>query len=218
MTPMKPEQQELVATQARNGKAPADSHAHALRVRTGWVASILVLSLGTAWAATTVAPVDYSAPAQCSSARAVHDRSCDNYTGYRTRDGHPAASLADALKPAPTATAEPKARPAAGTGLKAGAAIERGVASWYGPGFHGRLTANGEVFNQHALTAAHKTLPFGTQVVVRNQRTGKEVVVRINDRGPFAKGRIIDLSKAAAERLQMVNNGHDRVVLRTVQQ
>src|SRR3954452_5351036 len=77
--------------------------------------------------------------------------------------------------------------------------IQTGAASWYGPGFHGKRTANGETFNTHALTAAHKTLPFGTKVQVTNERTGKSVVVRINDRGPYAHGRVIDLSKAAAE-------------------
>lgn len=70
------------------------------------------------------------------------------------------------------------------------------IASWYGPGFHGRTTASGERFNQHAMTAAHKTLPFGTRVRVTHK--GKSVVVRINDRGPFIKGRTIDLSKGAA--------------------
>ena len=77
--------------------------------------------------------------------------------------------------------------------------LQKGVASWYGPGFHGKKTANGERFNTHALTAAHKTLPFDTKVRVTNERTGKSVVVRINDRGPYAHGRVIDLSKAAAE-------------------
>jgi rare lipoprotein A len=77
--------------------------------------------------------------------------------------------------------------------------IQTGAASWYGPGFHGKRIANGETFNTNALTAAHKTLPFGTQVRVKNERTGKSVVVRINDRGPYAHGRVIDLSKAAAE-------------------
>ena len=77
--------------------------------------------------------------------------------------------------------------------------IQTGAASWYGPGFHGKRTANGETFNTHDLTAAHKTLPFGTKVRVTNERTGKSVVVRINDRGPYAHGRVIDLSKAAAE-------------------
>lgn len=73
-----------------------------------------------------------------------------------------------------------------------------GLASWYGPGFHGRRSANGEIYNQHALTAAHRSLPFGTRVKVTNTRTGRSVVVRINDRGPYAGGRIIDLSAAAA--------------------
>lgn len=73
-----------------------------------------------------------------------------------------------------------------------------GKASWYGPGFHGRRTASGERFNQFALTAAHKTLPLGTRVRVTNLATDESVVVRINDRGPYAKGRIIDLSRGAA--------------------
>src|SRR5215218_253220 len=77
--------------------------------------------------------------------------------------------------------------------------IQTGAASWYGPGVHGKRTANGERFNTNALTAAHKTLPFGTEVRVTNEHTGKSVVVRINDRGPYAHGRVIDLSKAAAE-------------------
>src|ERR671920_525041 len=77
--------------------------------------------------------------------------------------------------------------------------IQSGAASWYGPGFHGKRTASGETFNTNALTAAHKTLPFGSEVRVTNERTGKSVVVRINDRGPYAHGRVIDLSKAAAE-------------------
>ena len=77
--------------------------------------------------------------------------------------------------------------------------IQSGGASWYGPGFHGKRTASGERFNTHALTAAHKSLPFGSRILVTNERTGKSVVVRINDRGPYAHGRVIDLSKAAAQ-------------------
>src|SRR3954454_9267110 len=77
--------------------------------------------------------------------------------------------------------------------------IQTGAASWYGPGFHGKRTANGERFNTNALTAAHKTLPFGTQLRVTNERTGRSVVVRINDRGPYPDGRFIDLSKAAPQ-------------------
>ena len=87
-------------------------------------------------------------------------------------------------------------RQGASQAVKSG--FQRGKASWYGPGLHGRVTANGERFNTNALTAAHKTLPFGTKVKVTNARTGKSVVVRINDRGPYAHGRVIDLSKASA--------------------
>src|SRR4051794_4323827 len=85
--------------------------------------------------------------------------------------------------------------------------IQTGAASWYGPGFHGKRTANGETFNTHALTAAHKTLPFGTQLRVTNERTGRSVVVRINDRGPYARGRVIDLSKAAAQPVGILGVG-----------
>ena len=86
-----------------------------------------------------------------------------------------------------------------------------GMASWYGPGFHGRRTASGERFNTHAFTAAHRTLPFGTRVRVVNRRNGRSVVVRINDRGPFVRGRIIDLSKSAARTIGL--NGVAPVVL-----
>ena len=84
---------------------------------------------------------------------------------------------------------------------------QQGVASWYGPGFHGRKTANGERFNQYELTAAHPTYKFGTQLCVRSKSTGQAVVVRVNDRGPFAKTRVIDLSKAAAEEIGMLEAG-----------
>jgi Lytic transglycolase len=86
-----------------------------------------------------------------------------------------------------------------------------GVASWYGPGFHGNLTASGEVYNQHALTAAHPTLPLGTPVEVTNLANGKSVRVRITDRGPFVRGRAIDLSHGAAQKLGMVKVGLSRV-------
>lgn len=82
-----------------------------------------------------------------------------------------------------------------------------GEASWYGPGFHGNYTANGEVYNQYALTAAHKTLPFGTRVRVTNLYNGRSVVVRINDRGPFIPGRIIDLSQGAAQLIGVTSSG-----------
>jgi peptidoglycan lytic transglycosylase len=91
-----------------------------------------------------------------------------------------------------------------------------GGASWYGPGFNGRTAASGEKFNQNAMTAAHKTLPFGTVVKVVNQKTGKSVQVRINDRGPYHGGRIIDLSKAAATKLGMMQSGTAKVCLTKV--
>lgn len=84
---------------------------------------------------------------------------------------------------------------------------QKGDASWYGPGFNGNKTASGETFNMNKLTAAHKKLPFGTLVRVTNLINNKSVVVRINDRGPFTKGRVIDLSKKAAIEIDMINKG-----------
>lgn len=86
-------------------------------------------------------------------------------------------------------------------------ASETGEASYYGDRHHGKKTASGERFDQRALTAAHRTLPFGTQVRVTNLNNERSVVVRINDRGPFVRGRIIDVSRAAAERLDMLRSG-----------
>lgn len=86
-----------------------------------------------------------------------------------------------------------------------------GLASWYGPGFHGQPTASGEIYNQNALTAAHPTLPLGTRVEVTNLTNGKSVQVRINDRGPFVRGRTIDLSHGAARKLGMIEPGVSRV-------
>ncbi len=93
---------------------------------------------------------------------------------------------------------------------------ETGEASWYGPGFHGNQTASGEVYNMEAMTAAHRQLPFGTRVEVRNLDNGRSTVVRINDRGPFAHGRIIDLSKAAAREVGMLGTGVAEVRLQVV--
>jgi len=82
-----------------------------------------------------------------------------------------------------------------------------GIASYYAEEFHGRLTANGEVYDMHGITAAHQTLPFNSILRVNNLKNGKSIVVRINDRGPFAKGRIIDLSLGAAEKIDLVKDG-----------
>ena len=91
-----------------------------------------------------------------------------------------------------------------------------GVASWYGARFHGRLTANGEIYDMNAATAAHKTLPFNTVVRVIGLDNGRQTVVRVNDRGPFVAGRVIDLSRAAAQELGMMASGVARVRLEIV--
>ena len=91
--------------------------------------------------------------------------------------------------------------------------LDKGLASWYGSKFHGRRTASGERYDRHAFTAAHRTLPFGTRVRVRSVVTGKEVVVRINDRGPFKRSRVIDLSQAAFNALGLQDRGVTQVEL-----
>ncbi|MFQ5850516.1 MAG: septal ring lytic transglycosylase RlpA family protein [Candidatus Binatia bacterium] len=91
---------------------------------------------------------------------------------------------------------------------------EVGIASWYGPKFHGRRTSSGEVFDMHQLTAAHRALPLGTRVEVINLENGRSIQVRVNDRGPFVAGRIIDLSYAAARALDMVERGLAQVRIR----
>ena len=94
--------------------------------------------------------------------------------------------------------------------------LDEGIASYYGAELAGNKTANGERFNPAALTAAHRTLPMGTKLKVTNKANGKSVIVRINDRGPFAKNRIIDVSKGAAERISMVRSGTARVVIERI--
>lgn len=90
------------------------------------------------------------------------------------------------------------------------------MASWYGPGFNGKRTANGERYNMNGISAAHKTLPFGTIVRVTNMNNGRSLNVRINDRGPFVKNRIIDLSKGAAKKLDMIAAGVVPVKLKVI--
>lgn len=109
-------------------------------------------------------------------------------------------------KPEPVAAAAPVQQLAI-------ASTTVGSASWYGPGFNGRLSASGEVFNQYDLTAAHRTLPFGTRVLVTNVNTGQQVTVRINDRGPYSGNRIIDLSEGAAQQIGLVSSGVGTVQL-----
>jgi rare lipoprotein A len=105
------------------------------------------------------------------------------------------------------------AQPLASTGPDVGDYRETGRASWYGKRFHGRRTANGERYDMHALTAAHRTLPMGSYVRVTDPSTSRSVVVRINDRGPFVRGRVIDLSFAAAGYLGLKRAGTARVTI-----
>ena len=91
-----------------------------------------------------------------------------------------------------------------------------GIASWYGPNFHAKKTSNGETYNMYDLTAAHKTLPMNTVVRVDNLENGKSVVVRVNDRGPFVDGRIIDLSNTAAHEIDMIKDGTARVKIKVL--
>jgi len=95
---------------------------------------------------------------------------------------------------------------------------QAGKASWYGPGFEGRKTASGERYDSSDLTAAHRELPFGSKVRVTNLENGRSVVVEINDRGPYKPGRVIDLSKGAARRLGMVEDGVVRVTIVATEQ
>lgn len=93
---------------------------------------------------------------------------------------------------------------------------EVGIASWYGPNFHGKLTANGEIYDMYEMTAAHRTLPFHSIIKVTNLENGRSVVVRINDRGPYAKGRILDCSKATAKSLGMIDEGTAKVKIEMI--
>lgn len=112
-----------------------------------------------------------------------------------------------------TCGSAPRVEPSMAPGVPT---VATGTASWYGPGFDGKTTASGEIFNQNLLTAAHRTLPFGTIVRVKCLKNGRTVDVRINDRGPFTKGRIIDLSKAAAAQIGLIERGIGPVEIRVL--
>ncbi len=119
-------------------------------------------------------------------------------------------SACSSAKPGPAAlVAQEYAAPAITT-----RGTEVGISSWYGPGFHGNATASGERYNQESLTAAHRSLPLGTWIDVRNLTNGRIVRVRVNDRGPYKQGRVLDLSYAAAKALDMVGNGTANVEIR----
>jgi rare lipoprotein A len=131
--------------------------------------------------------------------------------------GHRPTAPSSQLPPAPSPTTPGPARPSPPSTPSAPAVPiiqgEQGLASWYGHPYHGRPTTNGEIYNMYELTAAHRTLPFNTQVRVHDLDNGRDVTVRINDRGPFVEGRIIDLSYAGARAINMIGPGVARVQL-----
>jgi len=102
------------------------------------------------------------------------------------------------------------ARPSEGT-------VQRGLASWYGTEFHGKATASGEVYDMYGVSAAHRELPLGTRIEVKNLDNGRSIKLRVNDRGPFVRGRVLDLSYGAARELDMVNAGVARVEIRVLE-
>lgn len=143
------------------------------------------------------------------------------------RDRQPGGGVSQASIPGPVPRVEPKSRHGNPRSYvvngrqyftlpSARGFVERGIASWYGPKFHGRRTSSGETYDMHKMTAAHKTLPLPTYVSVRNLVTGKEIVVRVNDRGPFHGDRIIDLSYAAATTLGIARRGTGPVEVRAL--
>jgi len=103
------------------------------------------------------------------------------------------------------------------TGESASAFIQTGEASWYGRPLHGRRTASGEIYDMYRLTAAHPDLPLGTRVIVTNMKNGRSVAVRVNDRGPYVRGRVIDLSYAAARALHAVSDGTVPVLIQVLE-
>jgi rare lipoprotein A len=129
--------------------------------------------------------------------------------GRASRAAQPASRSADARPSEPAAPEESADTPSNPDFalVPSRDSDQQGLASWYGPGLHGRMTASGERFDKEELTAAHRSFAFGSRVCVRSAATGRTVVVRINDRGPFAPGRVIDLSQAAAQELGMVGLG-----------
>ena len=129
------------------------------------------------------------------------------YSGLRSPAARSARLVAAVLMCLPAASVPLAARATTPTAGPVVDAIQEGLISWYGGTFHARPTASGEPFDKHALTMAHPTLPFGTQVRVTNLRNGRSVVLRVNDRGPFVGARMADVSHAAAEMLGMLRRG-----------
>lgn len=145
-------------------------------------------------------------------AAAIACAGCTSSPRFATRNSPPSPSEGKTAEFRPPADAKPSRNPAGKVLLTL-----EGVASYYADDYHGKLTSNGEVFNMNDLTAAHRTFPFGTNLRVTNLENKKTIVVRINDRGPFKDGRIIDLSLAAAKEIDLVRNGTARVKLEVLE-
>lgn len=161
----------------------------------------------------------------CTSAPTQKKESISSYQDYKDKNGKPAKSLYD-VDVSQIPDAEPREEPFARYGNKSPYVVfgesyrvlpsakgykERGIASWYGPDFHGKRTSSWEPYDMFRMTAAHKSLPLPTYAKVTNLQNGKHVIVKVNDRGPFHDGRIIDLSFAAAKKLDMAVNGTSQV-------
>lgn len=174
-------------------------------------ARFLALALLAAVLAGCAAPPAGPAPAEIAagSPPVAVPAAPQGASGASTRPSEPAAEPAgSAAAGRPADGPRGPVGPSDATGV-----LETGLASWYGRKFHGRRTASGERYDRHAFTAAHRTLPFGTRVRVRSVVTGKEVVVRINDRGPFKRSRVIDLSQTAFNALGLQGRGVTQVEL-----
>lgn len=183
------------------------------RLRWRWLAMCAITATLAGCAPAPVAQSDAESGALTAGAAAMDEGqtpaavpSAGKRGGRTSRAAQPASKSPDA-KPSESASPEDSAEAPSNPDfalVPSRDSDQQGLASWYGPGLHGRLTASGERFDKEELTAAHRSFAFGSRVCVRSAATGKTVVVRINDRGPFAPGRVIDLSQAAAQELGMV--------------
>jgi rare lipoprotein A len=182
---------------------------------------VVGLTAGAVLTAVTVAPDQGAAMmngSEGTQAPRLAEEQPTRFVGMPDKSAAFVAMIKAARKP-PRPPRQPKPRlartrtpdPPASASVSGGGGL-RWVASWYGPGFAGRRTASGEVFNPSALTCAHKSLPFGTRLQVRNPDTGRSVWVRVNDRGPYAAGRQLDLSQGAAQAIGL--SGVGQVIVR----
>lgn len=184
------------------------------RLHSRWLAMCAITATLAGCAPAPVAESDAESGALMAGTEAPFDPLAEAQLPAIPSAGKRASRAAKALAPAPVPPEAPTAEGSAESPSNPDFALmpsrdsdQQGLASWYGPGLHGRLTASGERFDKGEFTAAHRSLAFGSRVCVRSAATGKTVVVRINDRGPFAPGRVIDLSQAAAQELGMVGLG-----------